>query len=828
MEADDRLLPPAAGAARRRCGGCSPAWIELPAQGALGLLVLALGVGQAFPFFFAMSEGAAPIWDTLFDYLDGDSVQLPAVLATITALAAVAGAKAHGKKRALCSFRVIYWMIHAVNALPLLYAVPWWWKGSLSESPWGDLMEAIAYVSGVLCQFDMGLCLLPLARESAWLNTACVAYPEGIPFHRITGWWCVIQTLVHSIAEVLAVMTEAAEEYAQKKYATTAGEFSGTSWHASWSAMLVFLFPWVQRLNDETAEPELNSEGLLNFLGLIGTLCSTVLAIYSLPAVRRRLYHWFYFVHVPMAAGFIVMGMLHSVPMTYFVLPGLTALFIDRSDYLGRTAVSRAHRAVATATIMTEDWLRLDIAMGAAKLSTEGALGTQWVYLRVPAVSGEWHPFSLAAREPSIIIKGVGDWSTALHKLAVKTALTARKEGEGERGETKLVCQLPVDVDGVYGSQTPPWGSYSHLLMIGGGVGVTPWLPLMEHGLDSSQRCSLVFVVRDEQEYHAMRPWLPAGDRTRAFVTRPKRSETEMRDLPDEPAAGGSCQTDPSSVPTIVAGSSLLFAVVALGALAVTYLLYYALVLRPEDEEDGGMGMGGMGGGGAEDDGSGSDDSRRPPPPPPHWWKPTTLWRYFWIKLCAPVFGGLLSVVVLTVVARWIRNGLGKLQCPFGKGASGLPAPARAPSSAAAATASASSAFLAIPSVGHGVTPGRERCALLSFCGASSDILRVHRPRSARSGGGRRQRRGDARAHTRRRRRARSARALCLRVRADWHGGGGEGGRGGGAAGGWREAARRLPRGGAGMVKPGLGVRCTWGPAAVRVLCCVPVDLSLG
>ena len=79
-----------------------------------------------------------------------------------------------------------------------------------------DDMEALAYVSGVLCQFDMGLCLLPLARESAWLNTACVAYPEGIPFHRITGWWCVIQTVVHSVAEVLAVMTEAAEEYAAK------------------------------------------------------------------------------------------------------------------------------------------------------------------------------------------------------------------------------------------------------------------------------------------------------------------------------------------------------------------------------------------------------------------------------------------------------------------------------------------------------------------------------------------------------------------------------------------------------------------------------------
>ena len=180
------------------------------------------------------------------------------------------------------------------------------------------------------------------------------------------------------------------------------------------------------------------------------------------------------------------------------------------------------HAVVADVEVLTDDWLRLDIDMGKNTLCTEGAPGTQWVYLRVPGVSGEWHPFSLAARGPSVIIKGVGDWSKSLHKLAVKTAAAAAGEqqhGEGARQQQQqqqqqLGCRLPVEIDGVYGHQAPAWQSYSHILLIGGGVGVTPWLPLMDldsAGLAAHQRCSLIFVTRDEVEYAAMLPFLPAG-----------------------------------------------------------------------------------------------------------------------------------------------------------------------------------------------------------------------------------------------------------------------------------------------------------------------------
>ena len=70
----------------------------------------------------------------------------------------------------------------------------------------------------------------------------------------------------------------------------------------------MFVFPWVERLDDETGEPELNTEGLRNFFGLLGVACAVTLGSWAVPAIRRRAYNWFYKVHVPMATGFIVCG----------------------------------------------------------------------------------------------------------------------------------------------------------------------------------------------------------------------------------------------------------------------------------------------------------------------------------------------------------------------------------------------------------------------------------------------------------------------------------------------------------------------------------------
>ena len=138
-----RGLPVSPPAAATRPDGISPLLWERPAQAAMGLVFSILAILQTWPFFFAMRKGAAPIWQTLFGLIESNGMAV--MLGAATVLAAVIGAKAHGKKSAFCSFRLIFWMVHTTNVAPLVYCVPWWWKDSFAESEVGDLMEGFAF-----------------------------------------------------------------------------------------------------------------------------------------------------------------------------------------------------------------------------------------------------------------------------------------------------------------------------------------------------------------------------------------------------------------------------------------------------------------------------------------------------------------------------------------------------------------------------------------------------------------------------------------------------------------------------------------------------------
>ena len=110
---------------------------------------------------------------------------------------------------------------------------------------------------------------------------------------------------------------------------------------------------------------------------------------------------------------------------------------------------------------------------------------------------------------------------------------------------------------------------------------------------------------------------------------------------------------------TFSISSALVLAFVGVLSMAVGYALYYyynQCDLGSCNEDGGGM-MGGGGGGGPGNSGSGGGE-QPPSPPPPARWRPTTLWGYFLIKLCVPVFGALLSIALLTITARWLKSGI--------------------------------------------------------------------------------------------------------------------------------------------------------------------------
>eukprot|EP00931_Biecheleriopsis_adriatica_P015338 TRINITY_DN11781_c0_g2_i4.p1 TRINITY_DN11781_c0_g2~~TRINITY_DN11781_c0_g2_i4.p1 ORF type:complete len:769 (+),score=70.82 TRINITY_DN11781_c0_g2_i4:52-2358(+) len=634
---------------------------ERPVRTLILLIFVILIALDVLPFYVNLRGNE--IWDTILD--NAGSYETPigftaGLLGCIFLLVAVAGGRAQKQALRSCTFLLHpEYPIHIVNVLLLAGVIPWWFheRSIRMDVDASDLISGWGYISGKACKLMMGLCLLPVARQSLWLNAAAAGYPEGIAFHRVTGWWCVAQVVIHAVCYTMEEAMDAMTEYTTwnqqpgnhtgQEGPTAIDEFDGTKWHAAWRALQVYFLPWATRLSVWTGEPKPNTTAIFIFVGLIGALAAVALAIFSMPRLRRARFDLFYLIHVPAAALFIVMGAVHEFEMQVFVVPGLVTYFLDRTDFLNRTSSSRFHRMFAHVRVMSADWVRLDLVGNLDGLTSEGAYGTQFAYLRVPALGGESHAFSLAARCPSIVIKRVGDWTKQLHQLAMTQATevlsaTASSDGPFHHNGipmeqiSSVTTQLLCEIDGIYGNYSPPWRSFSHVLFVGGGVGVTPWLPAMEehqelhrlHG-STAQTMRLVWIGRDHTELNAMGPYLPAADTT-VFLTRAEdpvscealaKLSQGQATAPTQDAVGQK-ETRP-----------WLFAFIGLASLCLTQMSYYYL--------------------------SGTQsvysDYRYEGEP--------TETQYLLAKVL-PVLCSLVAIAVTTIFARWASRCMASLKCP--------------------------------------------------------------------------------------------------------------------------------------------------------------------
>lgn len=94
----------------------------------------------------------------------------------------------------------------------------------------------------------------------------------------------------------------------------------------------------------------------------------------------------------------------------------------------------------------------------------------QYIFLNFPMISKvEWHPFTLTSAPQedfiSVHIRAAGNWTNKVLKLCA-----ASKEKP----------MFSVNVDGPYGSATEHVFSYKHVIMIGAGIGVTPFASVLK------------------------------------------------------------------------------------------------------------------------------------------------------------------------------------------------------------------------------------------------------------------------------------------------------------------------------------------------------------
>ncbi|KAF5460613.1 hypothetical protein F2P56_020471 [Juglans regia] len=123
----------------------------------------------------------------------------------------------------------------------------------------------------------------------------------------------------------------------------------------------------------------------------------------------------------------------------------------------------------------------------------------QYMFVQCPAVSPfEWHPFSITSAPGddylSIHIRQLGDWTQELKRLFSESCEPpgAGKSGLLRADETTKKSLPKLLIDGPYGAPAQDYSKYDVLLLVGLGIGATPFISILKDLLNN--------IVKMEEE----------------------------------------------------------------------------------------------------------------------------------------------------------------------------------------------------------------------------------------------------------------------------------------------------------------------------------------
>uniref|UniRef100_A0A0A8YPP9 FAD-binding FR-type domain-containing protein n=1 Tax=Arundo donax TaxID=35708 RepID=A0A0A8YPP9_ARUDO len=123
-----------------------------------------------------------------------------------------------------------------------------------------------------------------------------------------------------------------------------------------------------------------------------------------------------------------------------------------------------------------------------------------YLFVKCPDVSPfEWHPFSITSAPGddylSVHIRTLGDWTSELRNLFGKAceAQVTSKKATLTRLETTVVADAQTEdtrfprvlIDGPYGAPAQNYKKYDILLLIGLGIGATPFISILKDLLNN-------------------------------------------------------------------------------------------------------------------------------------------------------------------------------------------------------------------------------------------------------------------------------------------------------------------------------------------------------
>jgi predicted ferric reductase/Ca2+-binding EF-hand superfamily protein len=292
-------------------------------------------------------------------------------------------------------------------------------KGAQPAMQIGRALAKCLDFSGALVLVPMMRRLLTRVRAGA--AGRVVPVDDAIDFHKIVGHTLFGLAIAHAAAFLIAMASGHPNAFAQNLFGTLIG-LTGLA------LLVVFVVMW----------------------------------IFALPFIRRgRRFELFYFTHL-LYVVWLALAIAHAPQFLFWAGVPLLGFVVEQ--------ILRLRRRRPAATIVACEPLR----SGVTRVEIERPPGFDfsagdYVFLRIPQIARhEWHPFTLSSapeRKNLVVhVRSLGNWTSALR----------RRVDEGNAGA------LTAFVDGPYGSPTGHIFASKHAVLIGAGIGVTPFASVLE------------------------------------------------------------------------------------------------------------------------------------------------------------------------------------------------------------------------------------------------------------------------------------------------------------------------------------------------------------
>ncbi|XP_047717738.1 NADPH oxidase 5 [Prionailurus viverrinus] len=331
----------------------------------------------------------------------------------------------------------------------------------------------VAKGCGQCLNFDCSfIVVLMLRRCLTWLRATWLAQvlplDQNIQFHQLMGWVVVGLSLVHTVAHVANFALQAQ---------------SGASPFRFWELLL-------------TTRPGIGwVRGSASPTGVALLLLLLLMFVCSSSCIRRsghfEVFYWTHLSYLPMWILLIVHGPSF---WKWLLVPGIL-FFLEKAIGL---AVSRmAALCIVEVNLLPSKVTHLLIKRPPLFHYRPG----DYLYLNVPTIARyEWHPFTISSAPEQkdtiwLHVRSQGQWTNRLYESfktsdpvdskrlsrSLRMRRSQRKPQVSEMSsENHLFCNIKCYIDGPYGTPTRRIFASEHAVLIGAGIGITPFASILQ------------------------------------------------------------------------------------------------------------------------------------------------------------------------------------------------------------------------------------------------------------------------------------------------------------------------------------------------------------